>query len=302
MKKMMLEDYALLKGYFEQQPYRMSAYSLPSIIAWSNACYQSYYELTDSSVLVATDTAHDPGNRYLIMPITPDGLPSPVMLRDLALKMDYEQICFVPEDYVEQTGRNALEEFFEIIHQPKYDDYIYLTKDLSELKGNRYAKKRNLIHQFTREYVQHNRVSTGPITAEEVPECLEFLEKWCELRECEAGQEENVACEKAAVIQALTTIDDMAWRGLWVRVDGEICAFAIISHLTPVMGTLNFEKAYPHIKGLYQFLDNECARQLFNGYPYMNKESDMGLAALADSKRSYHPIAMLRAYCLKIKA
>jgi len=104
-----------------------------------------------------------------------------------------------------------------------------------------------------------------------------------------------------AVIEALTTVEQMGWRGLWVRVDGEISAFAIMSHLTPEMGVLNFEKAYPAIKGLYQFLDNECARQLFQGYLYMNKESDMGIPALADSKKSYHPVEKLKSYCLKIR-
>ena len=302
MKKVILEDYALLKSYFEHQPYRMSTYSLPSLIAWSNACYPSYYEIRGKTVIMATESAGNPENRYLILPITQDGRPSPAMLHDLVRDSDYEQVCFVPEDYVDGVGRDELAAFFDIQTQPEYDDYLYLTKDLSELKGNRYAKKRNLIHQFSREFLQRNRVATGPITGEDIPECLDFLEKWCEMRECETGQEENIACEKAAVIQALQTIDDMAWRGLWVRVDGEISAFAIMSHLTPSMGVLNFEKAYPHIKGLYQYLDNECARQLFNGYPYMNKESDMGLVALADSKRSYHPVAMLKAYCLKLKA
>jgi uncharacterized protein len=142
---------------------------------------------------------------------------------------------------------------------------------------------------------------TGPITTSLVPECLDFLEKWCALRECEAGQEENIACEKAAVTQSLMTIDALGWRGLWIRIDGEISAFAIMSHLTPDMGVLNFEKAYPHIKGLYQFLDHECARQLFTGYAYMNKESDMGLSALADSKKSYHPAEMLKSYSLQIR-
>jgi hypothetical protein len=75
-----------------------------------------------------------------------------------------------------------------------------------------------------------------------------------------------------------------------------------MSHLTPDMGVLNFEKAYPYIKGLYQFLDNECAKELFHGYVFMNKESDMALATLAQSKKSYHPIEMLKSYSLTIKS
>ena len=39
-------------------------------------------------------------------------------------------------------------------------------------------------------------------------------------------------------------------------------AFGIGSRLRADMGNLNFEKAFPHVKGLYQFLDRECARRL----------------------------------------
>lgn len=302
MKKLTKEDYGLLQGYFENQTYRISSYSLPSMIAWGNACYDARYTILDDTVFVEATLLGRPGHGHLAMPVGPAGPPPPESLYRQASQLNYREICFVPDDYLESTGREVLERYFEIVAQPEYDDYIYLTRDLAELRGNRYAKKRNLIHQFTRDYVAKKRVETGRLDAAAVPECLDFLEKWCAQRDCDADQKENVACEKEAAIQALQTIDQLGWRGLWVRVDGEISAFAIMSHLTPQMGVLNFEKAYASLKGLYQFLDNECARQLFQGYPYMNKESDMGIQALADSKRSYHPVEKIKSYCLKMKA
>jgi hypothetical protein len=231
-----------------------------------------------------------------------NGRPAPAALKELVMAMGCERICFVPGDYLQEVGENSLHPYFDITEQKEYEDYLYLTQDLVELKGNRYAKKRNLIHQFTREYLNHNRATAGMITEKDVPECLDFLEKWCDLQECDKEQEKNMTCEKAAVIEALHTIGELDWRGLCVRIDGEICAFAVMSHLTQDMGVLNFEKAYPYIKGLYQFLDNECAKELFHGYVFMNKESDMDLATLAQSKKSYHPVEMLKSYSLTIKS
>ena len=301
MKKLTTEYYGILKGYFERQTYRVSSYSLPSMIAWSNACYNAGYTIIDGMFFAEASLLGRPGNRHLTMPISAFGPPSPALLCELVSQLDCREICFVPGDYLESAGRSNVEKFFDIAEQPEYEDYIYLTRDLAELRGNRYAKKRNLIHQFTRDYVAKKRVETGRITNATAPECLDFLEKWCALRDCDAEQKENMACEKEAVIQALLTIEQMDWQGLWVRLDGEISAFAIMSHLTPEMGVLNFEKAYPSIRGLYQFLDNECARQLFQGYMYMNKESDMGIPALADSKKSYYPVEKIKSYCLKIR-
>ena len=302
MKPLTLADHDILKQYFEPQNFQLSAYSLLSIIAWNGACYQSHYEIQDEAVIVKTNVkGASPGCDYLILPVAAETRPSAVTLRKLASEMGLRDICFVPGDYVEEVGRDTLEEFFDVTEQPEYEDYIYLTDDLAGLKGNRYAKKRNLIHQFTREYVQPGRVETGRITAAEVPECLAFLEQWCAMRECNAAQQSNMDCEKAAVIQALNTIEALPWRGLWVRIDGKISAFGIVSHLTKEMGVLNFEKAYPQVKGLYQYLDNACAQELFEGYQYISKESDMGISALAESKKSYFPCLRLKSYCLRLK-
>jgi hypothetical protein len=303
MKPLSRADYPLLKSFFERQPHRLSTYSLPSIIAWNGDCFESHYEIVDGEVIVATRKIMDHDDKgYLILPVGGNGRPAPAALKELVMAMGCERICFVPGDYLQEVGESSLHPYFDITEQKEYEDYLYLTQDLVELKGNRYAKKRNLIHQFTREYLNHNRAAAGMLTEKDVPECLEFLEKWCDLQDCDKEQKENMACEKAAVIEALHTIEELEWRGLCVRIDGEICAFAIMSHLTQDMGILNFEKAYPHIKGLYQFLDNECAKELFHGYVFMNKESDMDLASLAQSKKSYHPVEMLKSYSLTIKS
>jgi len=303
MKPLSRKDYPLLKSFFEHQPHRLSAYSLPSLIAWSSDYYESYYEIIHGEVIIVSKNSEDNEDKgYLILPVGGDALPTPLVLKELATTMGCNRICFVPGDYLQQLGDSAFDPYFNITEQKEYEDYLYRTRDLAELKGNRYVRKRNLIHQFTRVYIHDNRVVTGLITEKDVSECLDFLEKWCDLQECDQEQEKNLLCEKSAVIEALHTIEEMDWRGLYVRIDGQISGFAIMSHLTQDMGALNFEKAYSHIKGLYQFLDNQCARELFHGYMSMNKESDMGLVDLARSKKSYHPIEKLKSYCLTIKS
>jgi hypothetical protein len=73
------------------------------------------------------------------------------------------------------------------------------------------------------------------------------------------------------------------------------------TRLTDTMGVLHFEKAHTHIKGLYQYLDRECARRLFNGYAYLNKESDMDVPGLVQAKKSYHPIKIMKSYQLTLR-
>ncbi|MFA5182339.1 MAG: phosphatidylglycerol lysyltransferase domain-containing protein [Syntrophales bacterium] len=301
MKKLTRTDYPLLKPYFAAQPYGLCTYSLPSLIVWSNHVFQTFYAIENDSVIIANESGCRPEENHLLLPVGPDGPPAPEELAALAAQTGYLRYGSVPEDYLEKMGREKIGQYFIVSEQPEYDDYVYLTGDLSQLKGNRYAKKRNLLHQFSRDYLQPNRVVTGPITPAVVAECLECLEKWCEIRNCDIDEDSNLACEKEAVINALHHGTDLDMKGLYVRIDGGISAFCISSHLRRDMGVMNFEKALPHIRGLYQYLDNECAQHLFNGYLYINKESDMGLAALAESKNSYHPVFKIKSYRLTIR-
>ena len=96
-------------------------------------------------------------------------------------------------------------------------------------------------------------------------------------------------------------IEDLEVEGLLVRIEGTVSAFAIRTPLNDDMANLTFEKAFPDIMGLYPFLDRECARQLFSDYQFINKESDMGLAGLAQSKESYHPVLRRKSFCLQLK-
>ena len=90
--------------------------------------------------------------------------------------------------------------------------------------------------------------------------------------------------------------------GLLLRIDNAVSAFGIAGHLTETTGALHFEKAYAGVKGLYQYFDNLCAKHLFNGYQYINKESDMGIPGIAKAKRSYHPVRIVKSYRLTVKS
>ncbi|MBC8393058.1 MAG: DUF2156 domain-containing protein, partial [Deltaproteobacteria bacterium] len=269
-KQILPSDYPKLKKFFESQKYGLCAYSLASIIVWRNNVYQPYGTIDGDAFIVWAEFTTRKEDRHLILPVSPVREFTPEELHDLAVKLGFEKFCFVPDEYLENYGRSAVEAFFEVEEQEEYADYVYLTDDLASLKGNRYAKKRNLIKQFQRDYTERDRVKVEKITSLVASECLDFLEKWCEERDCDANPEEDLACEKLAAINTLENIEVLEVNGLFLRVDNEISAFGIASHLKSDMGVLHFEKAFSGIKGLYQYFDNLCAKRLFNGYKYIN--------------------------------
>jgi hypothetical protein len=292
-------DYPILKPVFEKQPHNLSIYSLLSLIAWNTGRIQSYYAFDGDRLVINNESTICPDDRYLILPLSGTRRITPEELYDLAIDHGYRHYRFVPGDYLAMMEIKKVENWFIITEQTEFEDYVYRTEDLIQLKGNRYAKKRNLIHQFTRDYDAKGRVTVNHLASADAEACLTFLEQWCRERQCDKN--ESLACEKQAVVRTLTHPELLEIEGIIVRIDGEVSAFAIMSRLNASMGVLHFEKAYSNIRGLYQFLDNECARRLFSRYEFINKESDMNIAELAQSKKSYHPALRIKSYSLKAR-
>jgi hypothetical protein len=294
-------DYPRFKRFFERQKYRLCEYSLPSILVWSNQEYQPYGAVDGDSLVIAAEFTTQKEKRHLILPVSPVREHTPEDLRELAAELGYESYWFVPGDYIKRYGRKRIESCFTAAEQRGYNDYVYLTADLSDLKGNKYSKKRNLIHQFERSYLSNGKVKIERIESPAAAECIDFLEKWCQENDCDADEELDLACEKQAAIHAVENIDRLGISGLLLRLEGRISALGIASQLTENMGVLHFEKAFAGIKGLYQYFDNLCARQLLNRYEYINKESDMNIPGLAKAKKSYYPAMIIQSYILTLK-
>jgi hypothetical protein len=300
-KKLEIADYPALKHFFASIPYRLSTYSLPSLIAWSNCVFEARYAVEGDLLVIANESDVRPEDRHLILPLSLSGNVLPEKLRDIAVNLGFRGYWCIPGDYVERY-RQGLEPLFVMEEQEEFEDYVYLSEDLACLKGNRYVRKRNLIHQFQREYMNNGvRVHVEPITAGSVAECLSFLEAWCEQRDCNADEDIDLACERRAVITSLENLEALELKGIQIRVDGTVNAFGIAARLNDEMGILNYEKAFSDVKGLYQYLDNECAKRLFAGYRYINKESDMNLPNLTAMKKSYHPVMRVKSYRLTLK-
>ncbi len=301
IKPVTVSDYDTIKQFFVNQPYNLSIYSPASIIAWSNQIFRAHYTVVDGMLFITCEAEKNPKDRHLILPVSQNCPCSPSNLYRYARQLGFDRYWYAPGDYLETVDRAELENLFLCEEQKEFDDYVYLTEDLIRLKGNKFSKKRNLINQFTREYLRNDRIQVENIGPASVEECLQFLDIWCEKHTCDAEQESNLACEKNALITTLTNLVPLESRGILIRVDGTVSALGIGSRLNRTTGTLNFEKAFSEIKGLYQFLDNECAKRLFNDLKYINKESDMNLPNLAESKQSYNPVMRVKSFSLTLR-
>ena len=295
-------DFQELKPFVLHQKYRLCYYSLPSILTWCNEFYKPYGAIEGNTLFLGTEYSEETENRHLMLPLSPEEDYPPETLRDLAVSLGFDKYRYVSEEYLDTYDRCRIDALFRISEQEESEDYLYLTEDLSGLKGNKFSKKRNLVNQFQREYVNRDRVTVEPITSSSSKECIDFMSRWYEESHLDIDNDVDLICEREAIIQNLAHIDLLETRGILLRIDGDVCAFGIGGHITDDTAALPYEKAYPRIKGLYQYFDKLCAEKLFEGYTYINKESDMGVPGIAKAKKSYRPVKRVKAYELKLPA
>lgn len=294
-------DFLELRPYFDSQAHRLCYYSLSSFICWSHEFSYPVWRTGHDILLVMMKYRDNPSRDYLYLPIARGQYLAPEVLKDIAIKCGVRSFRHVPEDYVFAFGQNELETLFNLRECEDFYDYVYKTEDLATLKGKKYSKKRNLIHQFLKSHVDQGRVDVHTFTASDIAECLDFLEFWSDLKSSDIKLKRYGAMERTASENAVRNIHTLGYRGLVLRIDGKVQAFGIGSELTRDMGGFHFEKANPDIKGLYQYFDQQCAQKLFKDYTYINKECDMGIPGLRHSKRSYYPAMMVRCFELAIK-
>jgi len=296
-QKLEPEHYPIIRPFFDHLPYDHSVFAPAVITAWrSENGFHVHFAIENDTLYMAAKNEQHPELNYLALPLPTESF-SPLALKKLAERLGFPRFTLVPMAYIEKHGLENAARYFEISEQTHLEDYVYRTRDLAELRGSRYSKKRNLIHQFEREYVDTGRSSVEMIRPEVIPECLQFLDAWYTSRNRDKEYDHVDENDRQAAFTVISDFFRLELTGLVVRIDSEIAGIATVAHLNRNMGVLNLEMAKRNRKGVYQYLDRECARRLFLGrYEYINKESDMDVPGLRQAKQSYHPSRRVKCY------
>lgn len=169
-------------------------------------------------------------------------------------------------------------------------DYLYLREELATLPGSRFHKKKNRINYFTsRHDYRVELFSAGHLNG-----CLKTLDK-C-MRDPFGKNERSLFMEADATRMALEQAEALGLEGVVIITDGTVAAFALGERLNRDTAVCHFEKAEPFKEGLYQLINREFARELFQECQYLNREQDLGDMGLRSAKLSYHPLELIKKY------
>jgi hypothetical protein len=289
LKIVTLNDIDIISKYLRLYPSENCDFNICNLICWG-----MYYKL-EYAIVMDRLVLFNPYYSYLLFPIGEYFTAKELMELNQCCKEIHNnvEIMVVPEDYIDKTI--GLDEYFEIINDEDWNDYVYLTDKLINLSGKKLAKKKNLISQFKREYPDYHIKS---IDESDFKEILDFSYKW---KEIQNREDDYLDIEFIAIENIIKNWRYLPAEGIKIYVNNKIVSYAIFSPQTEDMYTVHFEKFNPMIKGSAQLVNQETALYLKDKAKYINREQDIGDLGIRQAKRSYQPEKMVKYYRLKLK-
>jgi len=175
-------------------------------------------------------------------------------------------------------------------------DYLYAVKDLVELKGRKFHKKKNLLNQFVKNY----EYSFLPLGAENVHLTMQMQEDWCTWRDCAA--EEALDSENRVILKILDNWEqfDRVMGGA-LMVDNRMVAYTVAEELADDSLVIHFEKGDADYKGVYQAINQIFLKETGLSYQTVNREQDLGSEGMRKAKMSYNPIDFVEKFNVVIR-
>jgi hypothetical protein len=210
-----------------------------------------------------------------------------------AAKQVQAQLCSVSE-----TALNGILEMFpdsKARTNRAWSDYLYMSEDLANLAGRRYAGQRNHINRFIRE---HPDWSFERVTGGNIADVRAYIANYAQehIKDSQAYQEGN-----KKTLEALDNLDLYGQLGGALFVAGKVVGASLGEALGDTL-FVHAEKADTAYHGSYPMLMNQFAKCFAtDGIAYINREEDDGVEGLRTSKLSYHPTELLNKYMVELR-
>ncbi|HSX44948.1 MAG TPA: phosphatidylglycerol lysyltransferase domain-containing protein [Candidatus Saccharimonadales bacterium] len=203
-----------------------------------------------------------------------------------------DKLKLIPEVVVENISNKVL---FEIIEDNDNNDYIVSSADLARLSPEKFAKKHLLVEKFKQNNPDLD-VRYIPLDNSKARKVIvKSFEKW---RKVNNKPRDVTRVELKAIKRLLDNVNHLKHvNAVGIYDAKKLIAFNIFESLENGYGLSSFQKAIKRSDGLYAMLTQEMSKYLVDmNCEYINFEQDLGIEGLRNSKRSYHPVKLLKKY------
>ncbi len=281
--------------YVERCPIHVSDLSFTNMFAWNTHRDYQFSKLNNNLVIKYTKNNHD-----AFLPFIGDRKTAETLLECLEyLKQEsFNPVMnLVPERIIEGIKRSNISDRFIIEEDRDSFDYVYNIKDLAEMKGKKYMKRRNCINHLIKNHQdwKFKKINHGLIKY-----CLDFQAEWLHRMRDNPFYDELVE-ENKATYRAFKEYRKLELIGGAILIKGKVKAFCVVEKINEDTVIGHFQKGDRSIKGTYQLITKLLADKLLSDYRYLNAEQDLGIEGLRFSKQSYRPVSMIKKYTVRLK-
>jgi len=186
------------------------------------------------------------------------------------------------------SSKQALHSPVALVEDRDNFEYLYLRTDLAELPGKNFQKKRNLVNAFIKTYSLEN-VVTKLIDRETIKDALLVLDEWKDGK----GSHSDYDAAK----EALNLHTELGFAGLVFYVCKKPVGYCQGETLGSEKSfAVHFEKAIDGYKGIYQYINQEFAKNIPGSIICINREQDLGHEGLRQAKITYRPVDFVRLF------
>ena len=292
-KPVTIDDREIIEPFFSKSTFRNCDFSFPNIFAW-RGFYNTAFAIEDGYLYIRFHVATDsPG--YLF-PLGEGSLKLAIkrIIQDAKARQDEFRLSSVTPEMFDLIEK-AMPGQFYYEKQRHWYEYIYSSDNLIHLTGKKYQAKRNHINKFKRTYEWEYL----PITQEIIPDCQKLYNRWYE--ENSSSLMQSLIEERIGTQQVFDHYQELGLTGGALRIDGEILAYSYGRPLTHDTFGVHAEKCLHSIHGGFTMINQQFAEHNCSDYPYINREEDLSVESLRQSKMSYHPSMMLEKGTVRIK-
>jgi len=292
-KPIELSDRQDITGFFGRYQPRTSELTFTNLFIWRAYFRWEWSVLDGRLIVVATPEMGDP---FALPPIGDS--PRADVARTVLTYLGGDRKAQTPS--IRRADVRLADELagaggFVIDETREHFDYVYATKDLTELAGRKYHAKRNFINRFRTEY----EFSYEPLADTHAAACLDLADEWCRAHRC--WDDLSLAGEHEAVREALAHHAELGLSGGVITIGGKVRAFTLAEALNDDTAVIHVEKADPGIRGHYAMSNQQFCEHALSGFADINREQDLGDEGLRKAKESYFPERLEPKYQVGLK-
>jgi len=286
-KPLTLEHQGIIREKIDAIGIRLSEFSYPNLYLFRDR--HEYHTIETRNGFFISGITYD-RKKYLMPMASPEKTDERCFkeLKELLYTRNWDFLFPIPQAWLDCFDKNE----FSLSSSPDDADYLYTTEKFKTYPGKSMHRKKNLLNQF----VKNNETKLVPLSSDLEQHARIVLEQWQKNTSQEFYRNDYTQCEESIEkYQILNLTAALAYA------NEKPIGLIIGEPLNEDTFIIHFAKADIEVKGAYQYLFSQFARDFCSDYQYINLEQDLGIDGLRKTKISYRPDLMSHKFRVSIK-